>query len=1096
MSANRRKRIAAAWAVVAAALLLWAASAQAISPSPGWTLDSFAAPTNFSADQNARCDAHPEGENPPCDAYAVRATNAGSKATNTSTVTLTDTVPAGLSVKRVAFFWRGEGATAAGVGGNTDLAAGHCTTAPLQCHISAAEMATEIEGHLVNHPVLPDDILVMVIYVTVDEPAAPGPPINSATVAGGGAPSVSTTEQNAISPAPEPFGVHLFRSFLAGIDGQPDLRAGGHPYELATRIGLSTVFRQPPNVAAGAEADSTEDVRDVVVDLPPGVVGSTLAAPTCTQAQVLALGGTGCPQATVVGHLRTEPTGLLETNSPIYNMAPEHGRAAEFAYTDAIGGMHVIYAGLAPTPSGYVLRATSPEVPQIILTSISATLFGNPALKDGGGKQIAMLTNSASCDGRPQVTTIHVDSWRAPGAYNPDGTPDFSDPDWASATSQSPPVTGCDQLQFAPTISAKPTTAQGDSPSGLDLTIDVPQPTDPTTLATPPLKKAVITLPEGMTVNPSSANGLAACSLGQLGLSAAGVPDAAQPRCPDASKLGTVEVKTPALPGVLEGQIYLAKQGENPFGSLLALYIVVDDPTTGVVVKIPAEVKSDPTTGRLITVVDNSPQLPFSELSAHFFGGARAALRTPAVCGNYEVSSQLTPWSAPASGPPATPSAGFKISEGCVENASEAPNAPLFSAGTVTPTAALYSPFVARLKREDGSQELDGLRLSLPPGLIGKLAGVAECPDAALATAARKTGTEEVGSPSCPPGSEVGSVTVGAGAGSTPYYASGHAYLAGPYKGAPLSLAIVTPAVAGPFDLGTVVVRTALQVDPRTAQITAISDEIPHILQGIPLDARSIALQVDRPDFTLNPTNCEAMAITGVATSVLGQSAPLANRFRVGGCSALPFKPKFKLRLKGGTRRSGNPSLRAELRMPRRGANIARVQVGLPHSELLDQSNLKKVCTQPELQSKRCPASSIYGHAKAWTPLLDKPLEGPVYLGVGFGYKLPALVADLNGQIRILLVGKIDTDAQKGLRNTFEVVPDAPVSRFVLQMKGGPKYSLLENSENICRTTQRATVRFTAQSGKVLVLTPKILNSCKRKASGGRHKGHRGHKGH
>lgn len=1073
------KRMIATVALAAAATMLCAGSAAAASPSPSWSLDSFATATNFWSGQNGPCLSQLTGENPPCDAYTVRATNVGSKATNGSSITLTDTVPPGLTVRRVAFFWRGDGAKAAGKGANTDLAPGSCTTAPVKCELATA--------------VAPDDLLVMAVYVTVDEPAAPGPLLNSATVSGGGVPTVTTTEHNAISAALAPFGVHLFRGFLAGIDGQPDTRAGGHPYELSTRIGLDSVFRQPPNVAERPEADSSEDVRDVVVDLPLGFIGSAIATPTCTQADVLALGGTGCAKATIVGHLQTEPTGLLQTDSPIYNMVPERGRAAEFAYTDVLGGMHVIYAGLAPTPSGYVLRATSQEVPQIILTDISATFFGNPGLKNGAGKQIAMFTNPTTCNGEPLTTTVHIDSWQSPGTYNPDGTPNLADPNWVSTTSDSPPVTGCNQLQFTPTIAVKPTTTQGDSPSGLDVTIEVPQPTDPATLATPPLKKAVVALPSGMTVNPSSANGLIACSLAELGMSASGVPDAAPPHCPDASKVGTVAVETPAVAGTLEGQVYLAKQGDNPFGTLLALYIVFNDPTTGIVVKIPAEVKLDPATGQLTTIVDNSPQFPFSKLTTHFFGGTRAALRTPAVCGDYEVTSQLTPWSAPESGPPATPSASFKITEGCAESTAEEPSDLAFSAGTVAPTAGLYSPLVTRLKREDGSQELSSLSVTAPPGLSARIAGVAECPDAALAAAEAKSGSEELASPSCPSGSQIGHVTVGAGAGLTPYYTSGRVYLAGPYKGAPLSLAILTPALAGPFDLGTVVVRTALRVDPVTTVTTAASDEIPHALQGIPLDVRSIALELDRSNFTLNPTSCEQMAFSGFAGTVLGRNVPLANRFQVGGCNALKFKPKLSLRLKGGTRRGRFPALRAVLTYPKKGAyaNVAKAQVTLPHAQFVEQAHIGTVCTQAQLSTRSCPPKSIYGRARAVTPLLDKPLEGPVYMGVGYGHTLPDLVAELDGQIRVLLNGKVDSGKENGVRNTFEAVPDAPVTKFTLELFGG-KRGLIVNSENLCRRQAKvhALAHFVAQNGRVFNAKPKVRNSCKRHREGGGRKGH------
>jgi hypothetical protein len=406
-----------------------------------------------------------------------------------------------------------------------------------------------------------------------------------------------------------------------------------------------------------------------------------------------------------------------------------------------------------------------------------------------------------------------------------------------------------------------------------------------------------------------------------------------------------------------------------------------------------------------------------------------------------------------------------------------------------------------KLAREDGSQELKGINLTLPPGLTGKLAGIPYCSDAQIAQAQSRNkpqeGATEQAQPSCPRAAEVGTVTIGAGAGPNPYYVQGHAYLAGPYKGAPLSLVIVTPAVAGPFDLGTVVVRAALLVNPETAQITVKSDEIPHILEGIPLDVRSIAVRVDRSNFTVNPTNCEAHSITGSAVAVGGAEAALTNRFQVGECGALPFKPRLELQLKGSTKRIGQPALKAVLTAKPGGANIGRAQVNLPGGEFLDQGNLNKTCTKPVLLAGQCPASTVYGHAAAWTPLLDKPLEGNVYLVGGYGFKLPALVAELNGQIKVLLVGKVDSGSNKGIRNTFELVPDAPVSKFVLEMKGGKKYGLLENSENLCKASKvkrRANVLFTGQNGKVTQFKPVVENECgKGKKKHRKHAGH-GHK--
>jgi len=367
--------------------------------------------------------------------------------------------------------------------------------------------------------------------------------------------------------------------------------------------------------------------------------------------------------------------------------------------------------------------------------------------------------------------------------------------------------------------------------------------------------------------------------------------------------------------------------------------------------------------------------------------------------------------------------------------------------------------------------------------LTGKLAGIPACPDAALAAAARRPGKDEAASPSCPPASAVASVSVGAGVGPQPFYVAGTAYLAGPYRGAPLSLAIVTPAVAGPFDLGTVVVRAALRVDPRTAQVTVESDPIPTVLEGIALEVRDIRVRTEKPDFTLNPTSCDPMAVGGEATSLLGAVAPLGDRFQVGECARLRFKPRLRLRLFGGPARGDYQRLRAIVEFPRRGpqANVARAAVTLPHSAFLAQEHIEGVCTRVQFAADACPPGSIYGRARAVTPLLDRPLAGPVYLRSSDN-TLPDLVAALRGPpeqpIEIELVGRTDS-VEGALRNTFDTVPDAPVTKFTLELFGG-KRGLIVNSRDLCgeRRRQRATVRLDGHNGKKHDFRPVVRHSC------------------
>ncbi|HTT93886.1 MAG TPA: hypothetical protein VMF55_04390 [Solirubrobacterales bacterium] len=680
----------------------------------------------------------------------------------------------------------------------------------------------------------------------------------------------------------------------------------------------------------------------------------------------------------------------------------------------------------------------------------------------------------------------------------------YEEPDTnVTATAVMPQVTGCSSLRFEPTLKAKPTTDRADSPSGLEVDLAMAQDEDPHGRATAALRDAHVTLPEGLVVNPSSANGLEACAPEQIGmLTPVGEPkvhfDRESPTCPAASSLGTVEVEVPSFSDPLKGTVYLASPYQNPFGSLLALYLVAEG--HGLVIKLAGEVKTDPKTGRITTVFSENPQQPVEHLRLGLFSGSGAPLRTPASCGTYSTTSVLTPWSAPESGPPATPSDTYAIDRGPNGDSCNAPAvSPSFEAGSSSPIAGANSPFVIDLSRPDGSQELSSLTVKPPAGLLAHLAGVPYCPDSALAAAAGKSGAEEQASPSCPAASQVGTVSVAAGAGPKPFVAPGKVYLAGPYKGAPISLAVVTPAVAGPFDLGTVVVRNALFVDPTTTEVTAQSDPIPQILEGIPLDIRDIQLKLDRPSFTVNPTSCDPTAVTGSLLSTAGQSASLSSRFQVGECGRLGFRPKLKLSFRGQTKRTGNPAVRAVLTAPEGQANIAATTVLLPRSSFIDQSHVNGPCTRVQFNEDACPASSILGRAVAWSPLLEKPLEGLVYFRSNGGErKLPDIVADLHGQIHVTLVGFIDSVkvGKEGsrVRTRFLNVPDAPVSRFELALKGGRR-GLIENSQNLCKTKPKADVYMGAHNGKIADSKVPIATACKKKKAKRHGHGHKPKKG-
>jgi hypothetical protein len=594
--------------------------------------------------------------------------------------------------------------------------------------------------------------------------------------------------------------------------------------------------------------------------------------------------------------------------------------------------------------------------------------------------------------------------------------------------------------------------------------------------------KTEVAFPLGITVNPSAANGIGACTSQQYG----------QAACPESAKIGTLLAKTPLLAEPVEGSIYLAAPHDNPFNSLLALYIIARAPSRGILVKQAGVVQADPATGQLTSTFDHLPPIPYSSFEVRLREGPRAPLVSPQLCGEYRTVAGLYPYSSPTS--TVERSVPFAITSGanggvCASAEAQLPAKLTLEAGSVSPLAAAYAPFSFRVKRADGEQHISGVTTTLPTGLLARLAGIPYCSDAAIAVAASRAqeggGTLENASPSCPAASQIGIVNVAAGAGSQPYYAQGKVYLAGPYKGAPLSVEIITPAIAGPFDLGSVAVRTALYVNESTAQVRAVSDPLPTILHGIPLDVRSISLQMDRREFTLNPTNCESKSVTASVTTIAGATANLSNHFAVGGCKGLAFKPSLSLELKGGTKRTQHPALKSVITYPKgEYASIARAAVTLPASEFIDQAHIGNPCVRPDFAAGKCPKLSVLGRAKAWSPLLDKPLAGKVYFRSNGGERnLPDVVVDLNGQIHVVLVGFVDSQHRKGsdvsrLRTTFAQVPDAPVSKFVLELKGG-KEGLLVNSGNLCKVPNKAIVKFTAQNGKTYDTEPAVTNGCK-----------------
>jgi hypothetical protein len=894
------------------------------------------------------------------------------------------------------------------------------------------------------------------------------------------------------------------------------------------------------------------NLRTVRVDLPPGL---TVNPQSSTEQCELGPGESPstCPAGSKVGY--SEVTATNQTTGisipfpavDVFNVVPNQGEPARFGLS-LLGNDIFLEADVA-WESDYheyftihVAKVELPPIPaELARIKVNRLVFDGTAGPDG-----SFITTPTTCLGpaTPGTPLEHIYSTylRADAYEAPNLDPSFPDGSAfiESKIPRDPPAfetspKECDSIPFKPSIAADPNTTQTDSPSGATVTAELPEVKGAGNQGTSQVRSAAVTLPPGMGLNPSAANGLAACTDDQFN------KGSREPvACPAASRIGTAEVDTPPLPdGSLTGPVFVGNQlsPDPTSGDLYRIFVVAESSRYDISARLLGKASVDPQTGQVTTTFDDGklgkvplaglPQVPFKSFRIKLNGGPTAVLTSPPTCGPNTTGTQMTPWSSalgsvpvgadggPSANSTVSASSNFSLSGapgggGCPKTMAERPFSLGFNADTNSAKAATFSPLRMNITRADGNQELKGVDLTLPPGLVAKLAGVKYCSNAALAAAAASSGIAEAASSSCPASSRIGRADIKAGSGPSPIGISGQVFLAGRYKGAPLSLAVITPATAGPFDLGTVVVRVALSLEPRTAQVHAVSDPIPHVYGGALLDIRSIAVVLNRNDFTLNPTNCSQLSFDG---SLLGGGAnPLdpaafvpaavSAPFKAHGCEQLGFKPKLFLRLFGGMRRAKNPKLRAVLLPGKGDANIARAATILPRSLILDQSNLSKVCTRVQFAANDCPKNSIYGQAEAFSPLLDDPVKGPVYLRSSNNV-LPDLVADLHGQVDLELVSR--TDSVHGrIRNIYDIVPDVPVSKFILTMRGGPK-GLLVNSRNQCPRKQaragkgkgaqaskarrkgpRANVRLKAQNGMKRNLKLKLRAPCGKKQGRGK----------
>jgi hypothetical protein len=813
-------------------------------------------------------------------------------------------------------------------------------------------------------------------------------------------------------------------------------------------------------------------VKEIVVDTPEGLGVNPEAYPACPLATA-ETAITTCPAASIVGvnYLTVVAAlgPLLQARgaSPVYNVEPFDGTPSMVAFPDSNGEAVFIVGSLDPADQHVTFTISDVHVPEAgppshpAIVGSRLVFFGvkNPFMVGNG----TYLTMPSNCAGG-QTSTLHVKSHEG-----------------AEDTATYTTAVGADECETAPFNVDLDASASGstDSPEPSTVEVQMPDQLAPETRANSHLLTAKVTLPEGAGLNPSLANGLTPCTDAQY---KQGTDDPVE--CPASSKIGTAEVETKALDQPLDGNVYVAEPTSQvpTSGNQFRVFIHVFNDRYGVNVRLVGNVFPNLETGQLTVVVPNNPQAPFNSFKVNINGGARGALTTPDTCGPHTTTAKFTPWSRPNEEVASDPNPQFNLNTlpgggPCPKTLAERPFGPAIFSSPVGINAGKFTPLQINLIRDDGNQEFKRVEVNLPPGMVAKLKGVEYCPQSGLDAATSRSGKDEQASPSCPSSSFVGTARINAGSGPAPFNTEGRAYLAGRYKGAPVSMVFVTPAVAGPYDLGNVVVRAALNINPETAEVHAVSDPIPNIFGGIKLGIRSIQVSIDRKQFTNTPTTCrEPLPLT---TTVFGgggnpadpaqwQPAARTSNIQFVGCKSLKYRPSFFARIFGGKnqmRRGAHPKFRATLDARNGDANTRRAAFILPRATILDQAHIKTICTRVQLAANNCPKGSIYGNARATSPLLDGKLKGPVYL-TSSNNELPDLLADLKGQVNIRLRGVISS-ANGRLKTVFRRTPDVAVNKFILTMKGGDK-GLLVNSRNLCSRQTTGFLNLGAQNSRRL----------------------------
>ena len=1080
----RRVMITAAAAVFLVFCAVASASAEA--PSAWWHLSAVSPPLQ------------PGGKGE----IVVTASNLGD-APAVAPVTVSDELPAGLEVVKA------EGIVDASAGKFGDFAppvacsvvsarSVNCTDTGENVPGSRYEQEELLFGGRYPSSVPPYQEIQVMITVNVKQGAeeAKSGEENVADVTGGGAP-VSVRQPLVVNGAPVPFGVSSFALRPEAAGGGLVTQAGSHLFQLTTTLVVNESVVEKGSLTPNGETErrSVGAAKDLRVKLPPGLIGNPTPVPRCSLGNFLKEQpnnrGPSCSAKTVVGVANVTVGLYIGGNyivfpvvQPVFNLEPAVGEPARFGFA-VNDEVPVLLATSVRTGGDYGVTVSAINIShEVEFLSNEITIWGVPgdarhnssrgeeclkseyeqAFGQGGGCVTSeeeanpppLLSMPTGCTG-PLQTSVEADSWQEP--HNVLSLP---------STQPLPAMDGCDRLPFGSSISVTPDGQQASTPTGLTVGVHIPQDStlDAGGLSEAAVKDTTVALPEGLQISSAGAGGLLACSTEQVGFTGVEAPGGtllytpSAVGCPDASKVGTVEIKTPLLPEPLVGAAYLAAQDQNPFGSLIALYLYAEDPVAGVRVKLAGEVELNEATGQIVTVFPNSPQVPFEEAKLHFFGGARAPLSTPPLCGSYTSTASIVPWSG---NEPSKSSSTFEITSGPngASCSSPRPFQPGFEAGTTSVQAGGFSPLTMTMSRPDADQALGKLSVVFPPGVSAGLRGVRLCEEPQAATG------------ECPAESQIGTVTVSAGLGGDPYpVETGKAYITGPYEGDPFGVDVVVPAVAGPFNLGTEVVRSKVDVDPTDAHLTVVSDAFPTMLDGIPLQLQHINVTVNRPSFVFNPTSCEPMKLTGVLGSSEGATANVATPFQVTNCAALSFKPEFAVSTSAKTSRTEGASLHVSLTLPNtpRGtaANVAKVKVSLPKQLPSPLKTLQKACTEKVFAENpsNCPKASRVGEAKVETPVLEGPLTGPAYFVSHGGAKYPELIIVLTGEDGVTVQVHGETFISKaGITTaTFGTVPDVPFSNFELELPQR-EYPALTANGNLCKGTLLMPTEMVGQNG-------------------------------